>query len=84
MPKLRSRETLYTYKDHCFLCGTEVETENKTDFIFQMRTWQYKFRILPHVSNVVMMKNGLGLFVHASSLFTIFQLQMSYITEFAA
>lgn len=39
MPKLRSRETLFTYKDHCFLCGTEVETENKTDDIFQVRTW---------------------------------------------
>ena len=39
MPKIRSRETIFTYKDHCFLCGTEVETENKTDYIFQVRTW---------------------------------------------
>ena len=23
MPKLRPQETLFTYNDHCFLCGTE-------------------------------------------------------------
>lgn len=39
VPTLRSRETAFRFIDHCFLCGTKVVTENNSDDVFQVRTW---------------------------------------------